>query len=518
MSTRINERIVVLDFGSQVSQLIVRRIRDMNVYCELLPYNTPIEKILEKDPKGIVLSGGPSSVLDSDAPKLPDDFFDKIDVPVLGICYGMQLITLMMGGQVAPSGKAEYGRADLSVTDTSILFKGFDTTDPFVVWMSHGDRIEAMPAGFTSIAKSDNSPVAAMVDRDRKLWAVQFHPEVSHTPRGKEILGNFIFEACGCAPLWTMANFIETTIAEVREKVGDAKVICGLSGGVDSSVVAVLLQKAIGDQLTCIFVNNGVLRKNEAQRVQEVFAGKLGINLVYVDAAEQFLSKLAGVTDPEKKRKIIGNEFIAVFEEQSNKIENVRFLAQGTLYPDVIESISFKGPSATIKSHHNVGGLPDHMNLELIEPLRELFKDEVRELGRELQMPENVIQRQPFPGPGLAVRIVGEVTPENVEILQNADDVIVNEIKKAGYYTKLWQTFGVFLPVKTVGVMGDERTYEYVIAIRAVDSVDGMTADWAPLPYDLLGRISNRIINEVQGVNRVVYDISSKPPGTIEWE
>ncbi len=490
----------------------------MNVYCELQPCTWPIEKILKWNPKGIILSGSPYSVLDKDSPLLPPEVFD-MPVPILGICYGMQLMTHLLGGRVEHhQGQREYGRADLEIVDDSDLFNGFAKEEKTVVWMSHGDRIKNMPRGFSVIGKSGNSPVAAMADKERKLYCVQFHPEVVHTQRGREILRNFALDICGCNPEWTMSNFIDVTLSQVRERVGSDNVICALSGGVDSSVVAVLLHKAIGDQLTCIFVNNGVLRKNEAPRVQDVFAKKLGINLIYVDASKQFLDKLQGKTDPEEKRKIIGNEFIAVFEQQAKKIPKVKYLAQGTLYPDVIESVSFKGPSATIKSHHNVGGLPDRMNLELIEPLRELFKDEVRELGRELDMPDMVIKRQPFPGPGLAVRILGEVTAAGVKVLQEADDIIVREIKKAGLYNELWQSFGVLLPIRTVGVMGDERTYENVIALRAVHSVDGMTADWAHLPYDLLGRISNRIINEVTGVNRVVYDISSKPPGTIEWE
>lgn len=518
MKKQIIEKILILDFGSQVSQLIARRIREMNVYCELQPCTWPLEKIREFNPKGIIFSGSPYSVLEEESPILDPEIFD-IPVPKLGICYGMQLMTHMLGGEVEyHSGKREYGRADMVVMDNSKLFKGFEKNEEIVVWMSHGDRIKKMPPGFSVISKSDNSPIAAMADLTRDLYCVQFHPEVVHTPRGKEILGNFVFDICGCEAEWTMSNFIEVTLSQVRDQVGKDKVICGLSGGVDSSVVAVLLHKAIGDQLTCIFVNNGVLRKDEARRVQEVFAGKLGINLVYVDASKRFLDKLENVEDPEKKRKIIGNEFIAVFDEEANKIKGVKFLAQGTLYPDVIESVSFKGPSATIKSHHNVGGLPEKMKLDLIEPLRELFKDEVRELGRELGMPDHVINRQPFPGPGLAVRILGQITQQRVKVLQEADHIIIQEIKKADLYNSLWQSFGVLLPIRTVGVMGDERTYENVVALRAVNSVDGMTADWAHLPYDLLGRISNRIINEVTGVNRVVYDISSKPPGTIEWE
>ena len=512
-----DEKILILDFGSQYSQLIARRIREMKVFCELHPYNLPLDRIRQWNPKGIVLSGGPASVLEEGAPQVDPALFD-LGVPILGICYGMQLTALSLGGRVEHTGRREYGRADLEVVDTSDLFKGFLPGEKAVVWMSHGDRIRRLPEGFVPIAQSGNSPLAAMADHARGIFGVQFHPEVTHTPRGREILHNFLFNVCGCAPLWTMSSFIERTVASVRQRVGTNRVICALSGGVDSSVVAVLLHKAIGEQLTCIFVNNGVLRKNEAARVQTVISDNFGINLIYVDATDRFLNKLAGVEDPEKKRKIIGNEFIVVFEEEAVKIQGVEFLAQGTLYPDVIESISFKGPSAIIKSHHNVGGLPERMKLELIEPLRELFKDEVRELGRELQMPEIVILRQPFPGPGLAVRILGEVTAQRVATLQEADEIIVREIKKAGLYNELWQSFGVLLPVKTVGVMGDERTYENVVAVRAVHSLDGMTADWARLPYDLLGEISNRIINEVKGVNRVVYDVSSKPPGTIEWE
>ena len=517
IETFSNQRILILDFGSQYTQLIARRIREMKVYCELHPYNMPLDQVRKWKPSGIVLSGGPASVLEDDAPRI-DPAVLELPVPKLGICYGMQLTALTQQGQVEHTGQREYGRAELEITDNRGLFKGFLKGESIVVWMSHGDRVATMPDGYVSIARSNNSPIAAFANHDKQYYGVQFHPEVTHTPRGKDILHNFVFDICGCRPLWTMSSFIDRTIAETRAKVGDAQVICGLSGGVDSSVVAVLLHKALGAQLTCIFVNNGVLRKNEAERVRMIFTESFGINLDYVDATKQFLDKLVGVTDPEKKRKIIGNEFIAVFEEEAKKISNVKFLAQGTLYPDVIESVSFKGPSAMIKSHHNVGGLPERMNLELIEPLRELFKDEVRELGRELQMPEIIVQRQPFPGPGLAVRILGEVTYKAVATLQEADEIIVREIKKAGLYNELWQSFGVLLPVRTVGVMGDERTYENVVALRAVHSTDGMTADWAHLPYDLLGRISNRIINEVKGVNRVVYDISSKPPGTIEWE
>lgn len=511
------DRILILDFGSQYTQLIARRVREQKVYCELHPYNMPIEQIRDWAPNGIILSGSPSSVLDEDAPKLDPSFWE-LAVPILGICYGMQLTSLTIGGEVEHTGQREYGHAEMVIKENTGLFAGFEKNERIDVWMSHGDRVAKLPDGFFPIADSNNSPFAAMADESRRIYGVQFHPEVHHTPRGKEILANFLFNICNCSAEWTMSNFIGQTIAQVREKVGEDRVICGLSGGVDSSVVAVLLHKAIGDQLTCIFVNNGVLRQNEAEKVRRVFQDELGINLLYVDAEDRFLTKLAGVTDPEKKRKIIGNEFINVFDEEAGKIEGARFLAQGTLYPDVIESVSFKGPSATIKSHHNVGGLPERMKLHLIEPLRELFKDEVRLLGQELGMPEIIVLRQPFPGPGLAVRILGEVTKERVAVLQEADHVIVTEIKNAGLYHEIWQSFGVLLPVKTVGVMGDERTYENVVAIRAVHSVDGMTADWVRLPYDLLARISNRIINEVKGVNRVVYDISSKPPGTIEWE
>jgi GMP synthase (glutamine-hydrolysing) len=510
-----SEKILILDFGSQVTQLIARRVREQSVYCEIHPYNMSLVKIREYGPKGIILSGGPSSVYDTDAPHSDPAIFD-LGIPVLGICYGMQLMTNQLGGKVERSDKREYGRAMMELDDVEDIFSGFDGRAE--VWMSHGDRIEAMPAGFSRIAHTEHCPVAAMKDAERHFYGVQFHPEVVHTPRGEEMLGNFIFSVCNCRPVWTMASFIETEIADIRRKVGDGRVICGLSGGVDSSVVAVLIHRAIGDQLTCVFVNNGLLRKGEAEKVVNLFTKHFKINLKYVDAADRFLDKLAGVTDPEQKRKIIGNEFIYLFEEEAKKLGKVDYLAQGTLYPDVIESVSTKGPSAVIKSHHNVGGLPEKMNLKLLEPVRELFKDEVRLLGRELGMPDEVIHRQPFPGPGLAIRCICEITAERLDILREADAVVLDEIRKAGLYRDIWQSFAILLPVKTVGVMGDARTYDYTIAIRAVNSLDGMTADWVKLPYELLGSISSRIINEVKGVNRVVYDISQKPPSTIEWE
>jgi GMP synthase (glutamine-hydrolysing) len=511
----LKEKILVLDFGSQYTQLIARRVRECKVYSEIYPFNASVERIKEFSPKGIILSGGPSSVYDDAAPLPVPDIF-SLGVPVLGICYGMQVMAYMLGGEVSRAQRREYGRAEIIIDDDRDLLWGI--TDHSVVWMSHADRIDKCPKGFQPIAHTENSPIAAMADYSRKLYALQFHPEVAHTEEGKRIIQNFVINICGCKPEWQISSFIEWSVERIKKKVGDKKVICALSGGVDSSVTALLVHKAVGESLTCIFVDNGLLRKGEAEKVRDTFQRHFQIRLLFVDARDRFLDLLKGVVEPEEKRKIIGREFIKVFEEEARKIKDAEFLAQGTLYPDVIESVSFKGPSVTIKSHHNVGGLPEVMNLELIEPLRELFKDEVRELGEELGLPEEICWRHPFPGPGLAIRCLGEVTRQKLEILREADAVVLEEIKKAGYYRKVWQAFAVLLPVRSVGVMGDERTYEYVLAVRAVTSLDGMTADWARLPDSLLARISNRIINEVKGINRVVYDISSKPPSTIEWE
>jgi GMP synthase (glutamine-hydrolysing) len=512
--------VLILDFGGQYTQLIARRVREQKVYCEIHPFNLPLERIRAMQPAGIVLSGGPSSVYDAEAPRISPEVFD-LGVPILGICYGVQLASHLLGGNVQPSDHREYGRAQVKLTSASELLAGFQPSEEISVWMSHGDRVEALPPGFKAVGTTPSCPVAIVESEARRFYGVQFHPEVVHTPRGGEILANFLFRICQCQPTWTMASFVDEAVAAVSRQVGQgpsARAICGLSGGVDSSVAAALVHKAIGDRLTCIFVNNGLLRANETAQVESLFRGAFKLDLRVVDASERFLSKLAGVTDPEQKRKIIGYEFIAVFEEEAKKLGGADFLVQGTLYPDVIESVSFKGPSVTIKSHHNVGGLPEKMNLKLIEPLRELFKDEVRALGEEVGLPRHVLWRQPFPGPGLAVRVLGEVTRERCDILREADSIIDEEIRAAGLYESVWQSFGVLLPVRSVGVMGDGRTYANALALRAVHSKDGMTADWVPLPYDVLAQISSRIVNEVKGINRVVYDITSKPPGTIEWE
>tara|TARA_B100000315_G_scaffold200679_1_gene192933 strand:- start:1536 stop:3086 length:1551 start_codon:yes stop_codon:yes gene_type:complete len=516
----MTDRILIIDFGSQVTQLIARRVRESGVYSEIHPFNKVTKKsILDYDPKGIILSGGPASVTDIDTPRAPDELFD-MDLPVFGICYGQQTMVEQLGGKVAGSEEKEFGRAMVDVTDDCELFHGvWDVGNKEQVWMSHGDRVEALPDGFRIVGTSENAPYAAIANDEKKFYAVQFHPEVVHTPHGAQLLENFTHRVAGCGGDWTMAAFKEQEIAKVREQVGKGRVICGLSGGVDSSVVAVLLHEAIGDQLTCVFVDTGMMRMNEADEVVSLFRDHYNIPLVHRNAADLFLGKLEGVSDPEKKRKIIGSTFIDVFEEEANKIGGADFLAQGTLYPDVIESVSFHGgPSVIIKSHHNVGGLPERMNMDLVEPLRELFKDEVRELGRELGLPDAFVGRHPFPGPGLAIRLPGGITPEKIDILQRADAVYLEEIRNAGLYDEIWQAFAVLLPVQTVGVMGDARTYDYVLALRAVTSTDGMTADFYPFEMEFLGRVTNRIINEVRGINRVVYDTTSKPPGTIEWE
>jgi len=516
VSSAERETIVVIDFGSQYSLLIARRIRELHVYCELVAHDTPWESIAHLNPRGFILSGGPASVYDKDAPLAPAYVYES-HLPVMGICYGMQALSKQLGGVVAPGTEKEYGHANLQISDMdSPLFADIPTSSP--VWMSHGDRIEEMPPGFKALAYTENSPVAVM-GNDRGIFGLQFHPEVIHTPYGKAILKNFAYNICGCQDNWTMGNFVADSLAKIKEQVGKGKVINALSGGVDSSVVATLIHRAIGDQLTCIFVNNGLLRREEAERTLTVFRKNLGMNIIYVDASQRFLDMLKGIADPETKRKVIGREFIKVFEEEADKLGKVDFLAQGTLYPDVIESTSsVSNASAKIKTHHNVGGLPPKMTFKLLEPLRFLFKDEVRQVGLELGLPEEMVWRQPFPGPGLAIRTIGEVTKEKLEILRSADWIVMNEIKKAKLYGQLWQSFAILTDVKSVGVMGDFRTYGYLIALRAVTSDDAMTADWARLPYDLLARISNRIVNEVPMVNRVVYDITSKPPSTIEWE
>ena len=510
------ESVVVLDFGSQYSMLIARRVRECHVYCEILPYNAPAEQVAKLNPRGFILSGGPASVYEPSAPMAPAYIYES-GVPILGICYGMQALTHQLGGKVSSGLKREYGHAVLRQNVVNHpIFKGLPLEMP--VWMSHGDEISEPPPGFSSLAYTDNAPVAVL-GNDQGIIGLQFHPEVSHTPNGADILKNFLYEVCGCKGTWTPASFITEATDRIREQVGGGKVICALSGGVDSAVTAALVQKAIGDQLTCIFVDNGLLRREESERVRGVFERHLNLNLIYVDAVDRFLERLEGVTDPERKRHIIGEEFIRVFEEEAGELGEVNYLAQGTLYPDVIESLPpADAPSVTIKTHHNVGGLPDVMKLSLVEPLRQLFKDEVREVGDELGMPEEMVYRQPFPGPGLAIRIIGEVTRERLEVLRSADWIVMDEIKASGLYGKLWQSFAVLTPLHTVGVMGDFRTYGSMVAIRAVTSEDAMTADWARLPYEVLAQISSRIVNEVPGVNRVVYDISSKPPSTIEWE
>ncbi len=509
----MRETVLVLDFGSQYTQLIARRVRELGVYSEIKPFSEPLERIEGMRPRAIILSGGPASVWDEGSPSLNLGIF-SLEIPILGICYGMQIMAHLLGGRVERSTKREFGPAEIEVTDGLDIFSNIPQKTR--VWMSHGDRVLELPKGFVSIAKSENSPVAAMKDRQGRIFGTQFHPEVVHTEAGREIISNFLFRVAKCRGAWTPKSFVETAIKEIREKVGGSHVICALSGGVDSAVAALIVQRAIWDRLHCIFVDTGLLRLNEAKEVVETFKD-FGLNLIHIDAGKRFLDKLRGVEDPEKKRKIIGEEFIRVFEDESRVIK-AEFLVQGTLYPDVIESVSVRGPSAKIKSHHNVGGLPEKMNLKLIEPLRELFKDEVRAVGRELGLSSETLERHPFPGPGLAIRVIGEITEEKLERLRLADSIFIEEIKKAGIYNDIWQAFCVILPVKTVGVMGDERTYENVIALRAVTSLDGMTANWARIPYGILERVSTRIINEVKGINRVVYDISTKPPSTIEWE
>ncbi len=508
--------ILIIDFGSQYNQLIARRVREERVYCEIEPPDIDIERVKAKNPEGIILSGGPASIYEKNAPKTDPAILD-LGIPVLGICYGMQYMIDALGGSVKGAGKREYGFAELIVEKDSRLFK--DIKKSGTCWMSHGDSLKELPEGFEVLASTPNTPYAAIADNDRRLFGLQFHPEVEHTPQGKKIIANFLFDICGCKKSWTMKSFAKEEIARIQETVGEKRVILGLSGGVDSSVAALLIHQAIGKNLTCIFVDNGLLRKDEGKQVKERLSREFDIDIRFVNAAKTFLSGLKTVIDPEKKRKIIGKTFIEVFEAEAKGIEGAEFLGQGTLYPDVIESVSaFGGPTSVIKSHHNVGGLPKRMKLKLVEPLRHLFKDEVRRLGKSIGLPEEMIWRQPFPGPGLAIRIMGEVTKKRLDVLREVDAVLLEEIRAAGYYRKLWQSFAVLLPLKSVGVMGDHRTYDNVVAIRAVTSKDAMTADWAKLPHKLLGKISNRIINEVRGVNRVVYDISSKPPSTIEWE
>jgi GMP synthase (glutamine-hydrolysing) len=514
--------VLILDFGSQTTQLIARRVREAKVYCEIHPCTIPFEELRAKKPRAVILSGGPASVYEDGAPQVDTRVFE-LGVPILGICYGMQLIAHLLGGKVERSQKREFGLAKVTIDQAEGILHRFARRDTIDVWMSHGDRVASMPPGFETVGISENTPFCAVAHKERKIYGVQFHPEVVHTPRGSDVISSFLFEVTGLTPTWTPGSFTDDAIKLVKDRVGaDEHAICGLSGGVDSSVAAILCHKALGDRLTCIFVDNGLLRQGEFEQVVATFRETFRLNLIAVDARERFLSALKGVSDPEQKRKIIGKVFIDVFDDEASKVKGAAYLVQGTLYPDVIESVSFKGPSAVIKSHHNVGGLPEHMKLKLIEPLRELFKDEVRAAGEALGMPRDILMRQPFPGPGLAIRCLGEITPERLAVLRAADHIVSDEIKGAGLLeagpSQIWQSFCVLLPVKSVGVMGDHRTYEETCAIRAVRSLDGMTADWAHIPYELLGKMSNRIINEVRGINRVVYDISSKPPATIEWE
>lgn len=507
------ELVLVMDFGGQYSQLIARRIRECGVYCEIVPFNTPVASIVERKPKGIVFSGGPSSVYSEGAPRCDQEVFN-LNIPIFGICYGMQLTTYMLKGQVSHATSREYGNTRLYIDKSEGLFA--QLSGETQVWMSHGDYVSAAPEGFAVTAHTNSTPVAAIADEQRKIYGVQFHPEVVHTPEGMKMIRNFLFTTCGCKGDWDMGSYVDIAVKQIREKVGNKKVLCALSGGVDSSVAAVLVHKAIGDQLTCVFVNHGFLRKGEAEQVVKTFREGFNMNLVYAEVVDRFLARMEGITEPEEKRKIIGEEFIRVFEAESAKLGDIEFLVQGTLYPDVIESGT--ATAAVIKSHHNVGGLPEDMKFQLIEPLRDLFKDEVRALGRELNLPEDIVGRQPFPGPGLAIRIIGEVTEERLEILREADAIVHQEIKLAGLYNKVWQSFAVLPAMKSVGVMGDERTYAYTVGLRVVSSEDGMTADWVRLPYEVIDSISRRIVNEVKGVNRIVYDVTSKPPSTIEWE